>query len=692
MHSHSISTARETNDCIMINEDDDHQDARIAFYSSSSASRLPYIYAALSEEAQEIRLLTILPSAFASDVHVTLQTHVFAKNIPLQYEALSYTWGSPKVPVDIFVGSPYSRGTISVTQNLAEALRYLRYEDKIRILWIDAICVNQLDMAERSSQVKRMADIYSAASRVVVWLGPESDDSTMAMGCCQLISSNITVDWVRQAMSPVSTDTHWANKEEPLPFCGMELAAISRLLDRDWFKRLWIWQEVNLAAEVIVLCGTNTLSWMVIQDAVFSIYVKSWAQYHNIKWSHRRLLHSLCKGPKGLSLDKLIENTKHSLCSDSRDRIFALFSLLSAYDRLLTIEPDYSKPAAQIFEDFTRHYIQGRKHLKILSTIETQDQHSELPSWIPNWSTPRITTPFTRTKFSGLSQASAKFRVDACLEVCGRTIGTIEMTEPFRLPNPGSRESTSRNVSLELQRIASVLNLDGLLDDDSQSLARLCRVLCANSVLKVISSPIADYLSFQDATNSLREALRFTTEDLGSDATVSMKPFINSVLVNCYGRSLYRCLDGTIGLASKFARLGDKVAVLLGCDTAMVLRPFRENQYRLLGEAVYDGAMDGSAFLGSLPERFQLVLMVVERRDEEDIAWAWRFLHRDTGIVSAEDPRLVDIELPLGWRRTSYTEGEFLNDETRERTMYDPRLTAEFLKSRGVALEIFEIV
>ena len=679
----------------MVNQGDDHQgdnhqDARILLYQSSAASRLPYVYSPLNEDAQEIRLLIILSNTFASEVQVILQTHVFVKDTPLQYEALSYAWGSPKDPVDIFVRSPHSHGTISVTQNLGEALRYLRYEDKVRTLWIDAICVNQLDLAERNSQVKRMSDIYSAASRVIVWLGPESDDSTMAMECCQLISSNIAIDWVRETMYPISDDTHWADKEVPLPFSGIELVAISRLLDRDWFKRLWIWQEVNLATEVIVLCGTYILSWMVIQNAVFSICKKTWAQYYNINWSHRRLLYNLCQGPKGLSLDKLIDNTKHSLCSDPRDRIFALFSLLSAYDRLLTIEPDYSKPPAQVFEQFTRHYIQGRKHLKILSTIENRDEHSESPSWVPNWSTPRITTPFTRIKVSGLSKASAKFRVGACLEVCGRTIGTIEIIEPFRLPSPGSRESTSRNVSLELQRITSILNLDGLLDDDSPSLVMLCRVLCASSVLEAVSFPF--FLSFQDAMDSLREALRLTTEDLDSDAVTRMKSFINSVLVNCYGRSLYRCLDGTIGLAPDFIRLGDKIAIWLGCDTAMVLRPFRENQYRLLGEAVYDGAMDGSAFLGPLPGRFRLVLMVVGRYDGEQIVWNWRFLDGETGIVSAEDPRLVDTELPLGWRRNSHMEGEFLNDETGERTMYDPRFTAEFLKSRGMTLEIFEIV
>jgi len=66
----------------------------------------------------------------------------------------------------------------------------------------------------------------------------------------------------------------------------------------------------------------------------------------------------------------------------------------------------------------------------------------------------------------------------------------------------------------------------------------------------------------------------------------------------------------------------------------------------LLGEAVYDGAMDGWAFIGSLPERFQLVLMLTKRYNRDHIAWSLRFLHRETGIVLAEDARLVDTELP----------------------------------------------
>ena len=67
-----------------------------------------------------------------------------------------------------------------MTRNLAEALQYLRYENRPCVLWIDAICVDQNNIPERGHQVVRMAAIYPQASRVVVWLGPERDDSALA--------------------------------------------------------------------------------------------------------------------------------------------------------------------------------------------------------------------------------------------------------------------------------------------------------------------------------------------------------------------------------------------------------------------------------------------------------------------------------------------------------------------------------
>jgi len=153
----------------------------------------PYQYNLLNEKAQEIRLLTILPGKLISEIRVSLDTLSLTEETVLEFEALSWCWGSLLDPVDIFVGK---RGnwTVRVTQNLASPLPCLRYLNKPRRIWIDAICVIQQDLEERSSQVKRMADIYAAASQFVVWLGPERDDTQLAIDYCKDVSVNITVD------------------------------------------------------------------------------------------------------------------------------------------------------------------------------------------------------------------------------------------------------------------------------------------------------------------------------------------------------------------------------------------------------------------------------------------------------------------------------------------------------------------
>lgn len=98
-----------------------------------------YQYSSLSEEAREIRLLTLLQATFSEDIRIILHTApLTTDNTPL-FEALSYTWGSSHNPISIAVGHP-EHETLAITQNLATALRYLCYEDKPRALWIDAIC------------------------------------------------------------------------------------------------------------------------------------------------------------------------------------------------------------------------------------------------------------------------------------------------------------------------------------------------------------------------------------------------------------------------------------------------------------------------------------------------------------------------------------------------------------------------
>lgn len=151
-----------------------------------------------------------------------------------------------------------------MTQNLACALSYLRYQDSERVLWIDAICANQKDLQERSQQVKRMASIYSIAQRVVVWLGEEESDSTLVLQSLERLSTKIGVSIPRRTMKPASTlasESHWADANKPLPFSRREWMSINELLGRAWFERLWIWQEIRLTnQDSMMICGFTAIS------------------------------------------------------------------------------------------------------------------------------------------------------------------------------------------------------------------------------------------------------------------------------------------------------------------------------------------------------------------------------------------------------------------------------------------------
>ena len=135
------------------------------------------------------------------------------------YEALSYVWGGSDEPQSIFIDNQY----LGVTLNLHAALLRLRYHDIPRIIWVDAVCINQADEKEKEHQIQSMAKIYGKASRVIVWLGETADDSDGALEAIRTARKKFT-------NSPGG---------ERIPI------AILRLLQRPWFRRIWVRQTFN---------------------------------------------------------------------------------------------------------------------------------------------------------------------------------------------------------------------------------------------------------------------------------------------------------------------------------------------------------------------------------------------------------------------------------------------------------------
>ncbi|KAI1124008.1 heterokaryon incompatibility protein-domain-containing protein, partial [Nemania abortiva] len=118
-----------------------------------------------------IRTLELLPGRTGDEIVCNLAGAEL--NGDAQFEALSYTWGDLDKVTEITIGQSKCR----VTVNLSLALRHLRFPNTPRILWVDAVCINQRDAQEKTQQVAMMGDIYHAASQVLTWIGDPSLDS-----------------------------------------------------------------------------------------------------------------------------------------------------------------------------------------------------------------------------------------------------------------------------------------------------------------------------------------------------------------------------------------------------------------------------------------------------------------------------------------------------------------------------------
>ena len=666
----------------------------------------PYEYSALDEDASEIRLMTILPGRFDDDVFITMETVVLVKNNTPQYEALSYVWGSTENPGDISVKrrrrkrpkslplrsrsqrrrlEACSHGTISVTQNLATALPYLRKEDIPRVFWIDAICVNQQDRAERGHQVKRMAAVYSMASRVIVWLGPESQNSTLAIHALDRLSSQSRVDWHNLEMTSISTGERITRAVDP--FDDETWKSVEHLLRRPWFERLWIWQEVRLAREAYLFCGNKGVPWESVRRAILyltKVYLPKGLS-HLVGRCYR--INNYLGNEAG-NFDKLtflLDNARSASCSDPRDKIFAVLSLAIRLDTL-GLDADCSTPAETVFQDLVLHYTSNLKSLEILTHCELRDDTGgmKLPTWVPNWTVPRLCGSIVPSSSYLNSKPRVRYQAGEVLAAMGVHVAVIECVES--LPQPtGPDKYLSANKVADTIRALLVTKIRSLsLSEREATVDSLCRTLCCNYFGDRLSRLAGNTNNFEVARKYMHRMI-----DMTRDAHESGS-FLGHVSFAIRGRSFFTTVDGHIGLAPIATKPNDEVCILIGCQSPLVLRPCGTKYYALVGECYTDGFMDGAAFLGPLASHWQLSM----HHFKEYSCSYWAFLNKQTGKFQIEDPRLGP--LPAGWWIIDHERKDawnlYAHDETGETTLRDPRMSPEALTARGVEMREFQLV
>jgi len=211
----------------------------IAFEQSLTLVQMPpYCYSLLSQEQYTIRLLRLLPSQRRSeDIRCNLFEYTIQELDTENhlYEALSYVWGGEERTKSITIDGQ----ELAITQNLHTALLRLRNSKLPRIIWADAICINQADDNEKELQIQFMATIYAKASSVIVWLGEAQDNSNQALDALRVASS---ARFEAKQYRQTAQASIWLS--EP---------AILHLLERAWFRRIWVRKPIFVKGD----CETN---------------------------------------------------------------------------------------------------------------------------------------------------------------------------------------------------------------------------------------------------------------------------------------------------------------------------------------------------------------------------------------------------------------------------------------------------
>ncbi|KAE9377251.1 HET-domain-containing protein [Stipitochalara longipes BDJ] len=291
----------------------------------------------------------------------------------VSYDALSYVWGAKSENISIVC----DKKSIAITKNCDEALRYIRRHNEDRMLWVDAICINQSSDAEKSRQVELMGHIYKSASTVTIWLGPSTVD-------VNVISTEARWGkWFRDTL-PVVVSRNILGPPE------LEREMIPAITKSPWYTRIWTFQEQILPV------GTTYVKWGEYEMDYISFQQmrNTWHEEKEMYESKRTDIHRAYKNifqqlnPPKRQLQHLWMQILHTgrllQCFDSRDRLYGLFGILQE-SGMSVPRPDYSISVQSVFEDFIRHIIRAERSLWVLICTLGNKRNIQLPSWVADW-------------------------------------------------------------------------------------------------------------------------------------------------------------------------------------------------------------------------------------------------------------------------------------------------------------------
>ncbi|PQE04063.1 Heterokaryon incompatibility protein [Rutstroemia sp. NJR-2017a BVV2] len=636
---------------------DQPQEPRVNISSALPGS----IYRPLMDD-YDIRVIEVFPGSFESEVccvlhhcsvefeyqrirddpeaHTSWQKHTrhavsLEEGKPVRYTALSYVWGAPVFDCNIKCNGQGQK----ITKNLFSALRHLRRDDYSIMLWIDQICINQMDIAERERQVRIMSLIYRRAWNTAIWLGEEAEGSFRAF---QTLESAVTI---LRYVTEVPPEEDFRSLQ--LPDARSELwEELWKLFKRPWFQRLWVIQEVVLSFYPYIVCGEVTIAWGKFQD--WCIVVKDSGL---LAWLRRTFKDGLDQTLSGCevclsmsdyervqssttsALMMALVNTRYAQATDPRDKVYGLLGL---YEQ--PIEADYSKEVSTVYRETTLLYLleaikRINKELKpgvvggsmalqlvfhVFSCVNGPSSLPGLPSWLPDWSQGPKTTSLGYAGSASHIYSAAKWIPDGtvvlnsegkALCASGILFDTIDSVTPvshqadISYKNPITENGDLATYVEFVRKCHPYPSGSGLFEafwktlvaGKDESGMQPCPPTFADIFSLILDETTGLHPSLPDQTYSPRRLQgRLTLHSLSSRASGRLFNDICSAYASAMkNRRLCITSKKFIGLVPEHAAPGDHVCVFIGGCVPFVIRKQDEGSFHMIGECYVHGIMNG---------------------------------------------------------------------------------------------------
>lgn len=344
-----------------------------------------------------IRILVLSPSS-NHDAPLTGRYEVqhlksldepLSEDDPENYEAISYTWETHSYASSVIVDGEH----VPIPLNLQHALVRFRDATKERRLWVDSVSIKMSNLIERANHILIMRRIYQSATRVLMWLGEDSEKCHGAIQFLNKINQTTDIDQVLRGNSS-----------------AVEWNFVRALLLRHYFTRAWVVQEVAAARKATIYFGSESIDWrkFVFGISIFDqrslLYPTEIPDYMSapLKVANRFItivrtcFHRDSFGhaqEPALSLEKLVFDLSGCDASDPRDKIYAFLAIAAdIHPEHPEIVPDYSEPVEKVYLKFYRFCIHSKRSLDII-LLPWNEEHPLFGQWLDQSLNSRLSTP-----------------------------------------------------------------------------------------------------------------------------------------------------------------------------------------------------------------------------------------------------------------------------------------------------------